>query len=92
MENTSSTIHVQTFFSDPLDVTNGLRQGDALACLLFNIAIQKATKDSRIQTSGHIFVKSMQIIDLVEGFWSLESTLMRIGLRINENKTKYIQL
>jgi hypothetical protein len=58
MENTSSSIRVQTSLSDPLDVTNGLK----LACLLFNIVLQKATKDSRIQTSGHIIVKSMQII------------------------------
>jgi sorting nexin-29 len=91
---------------DPLDVTNGLRQGDALACLLFNIVLQKATKDSYIQTSGHIFVKSLQIIayvddvvliartrrDLVEGFRSLESEAMRIGLRINCNKTKYMAM
>jgi sorting nexin-29 len=61
-ENISSSIHVQTSLSDPLDVTNGLKQGDALACLLFDVVRQKATKDSRIQTSGHIFVKSMQII------------------------------
>jgi sorting nexin-29 len=89
----------QTSLSDPLDVTNGLRQGDALACLHFNIVLQKATNDSRIQTSGHIFVKPMRIIayvddvvliartrrDLVEGFRSLESAAMRIGLRIRQN-------
>jgi sorting nexin-29 len=104
--NTSSSICVQTSLSDPLDVTNGLRQGDALACLLFNVVLQKATKDSRIQTSGHIFLKSMQIIayadnavliartrrDLVEGFRSLESAAMRIGLGINQNKTKYMAM
>jgi hypothetical protein len=28
--------------------------------------------------------------DLVEGFCSLESAAMRIGLRINQNKTKYM--
>jgi sorting nexin-29 len=39
MENTSSSICLQNFFSDPLDVTNGLRQGDVLACLLCNVAI-----------------------------------------------------
>jgi sorting nexin-29 len=99
MENTSSSIRVQTPLSDPSDVTNGLRQGDALACLLFNVVLQKATNDSRIQTSGHIFVKSLQIIayvddvvliartqrDLVEGFRSLESAAMRIGLRIKQS-------
>jgi hypothetical protein len=56
MENTSSNVRLQNSFSDPLDVTNGLGQGDALACFLFNIALQKAIIDSHIQTSGHIFV------------------------------------
>jgi sorting nexin-29 len=103
MENTSSSIRLQNS-SDPQDVTNGLKQGDALACLLFNIALQKAIIDSRIQASRHIFAKSVQIIsyaddvvliartrkDLVEGFRSLECAAVRIGLNINENKTKYI--
>jgi sorting nexin-29 len=62
MENTSSSIRLQNSFSDPLDVTNGLRQGDALACLLFNTALQKAITDSCIQSSGHIFAKSVQIV------------------------------
>jgi hypothetical protein len=101
MEKTSSSICVQTSVSDPLDVTNELRQRDAVACLLFNIVLQKTTKDSYIQTRGHIFVKSVQIItcaddvfliartrrDLMEGFCSLESAAMRIGLRITQNKT-----
>jgi hypothetical protein len=62
VENTSSSIRVQTSLSDPLEVTNDMRQRDALAWLLFNIVLQKATKDSRIQTSGHIIAKSMHII------------------------------
>jgi hypothetical protein len=104
IENTSSSIRLQNSFSDPLDVTNGLRKGDAFACLLFNKALQKAITDSHIQTSRHIFAKSVQIIayaddvlliartrkDLVEGFRSLESAAVRIGLKINENKTKYM--
>jgi sorting nexin-29 len=89
MENTSSSICLQNSFSDPLDVTNGLRQGDTLACLLFNKALQKAIIDSCIQTNGNIFAKSVQILayadddvlvartckDLVEGFHSLEVQL-----------------
>jgi hypothetical protein len=30
--------------------------------------------------------------DLVEGFRSLESAVMRIGHRINQNKTKYMAM
>lgn len=36
----------------------------ALAYLVFNTAQQNAVVDSRVQTGGHIFAKSMQIIAL----------------------------
>jgi hypothetical protein len=105
-ENTSPCIHSQNFFSDSLDVANGLRQGDALACLLFNTALEKTITDSCIQSSGHIFAKLVQIIayaddvglvattrrDLVEGFRSLESAAVRTGLKISDNKTKYMAM
>jgi sorting nexin-29 len=86
MENSSSSTRLQNSFSDPLEVTNGLRQGDVLACLLFNTALQKVIIDSCIQTNKHTFTKSVQIIayaddvvltartctrDLTEGFRSL---------------------
>jgi hypothetical protein len=106
MENSSSSIRLQNSFSDTLEVTNGLGQGDALACLHFNIALQKVIIDSHIQTNGHIFTKSVQIIayaddvvliarsyrDLIEGFHSLESVAVWIGLKINQNKTKYMAM
>ena len=39
-----------------------LRQGDGLACLLFNLALERATRDSRVETTGTIFYKSTQIL------------------------------
>ena len=39
-----------------------MKQGDALACLLFNIAVEKVIRDSGIQTSGHIFHKEVQLL------------------------------
>jgi sorting nexin-29 len=38
-----------------------VRQGDALACLLFNIALEKVIRDSGIQTTGSIFFNTVQI-------------------------------
>ena len=41
---------------------NGRKQGDAPACLLFNIALEKVIiRDSGIQTGGHIFNKGVQL-------------------------------
>jgi hypothetical protein len=61
-------------------------------------------KDSHIQTTGHIFIKSVLLItyvgdvvlvagtrrDQMEGFHSLEGAARRTGHRINNNKTQYM--
>jgi hypothetical protein len=39
---------IQNNQSAPFVTEKGLRQGDALACLLFNIALGKAVRDARI--------------------------------------------
>jgi hypothetical protein len=46
MTSISSHIRVQITHSEPSELHNGLRQGNAFACLLFNIALQKAIRDS----------------------------------------------
>jgi sorting nexin-29 len=79
-----------------------VRQGDALACLLFNIALEKVIRDSGIQTRGTIFFKTVQIlaydIDLMartipglnEAFLNLEKSARNMGLIINQEKTVYM--
>jgi sorting nexin-29 len=62
MENSQCHIKLQSELSKPLNTINGLRQGDSLACLLFNIALEKVIRDSGIQTRGTIFYKSIQIL------------------------------
>jgi hypothetical protein len=51
MKNTTSQVQIQSTLSKPLEIHNGLRQGDALAGL-FNVALETAV---RIQTARHIF-------------------------------------
>jgi len=41
---------------------NGVRQGDALTCLLFNIALEKVIRDAAVNVRGTIFYKSVQIL------------------------------
>jgi hypothetical protein len=38
MEGTAAKVKVQNELSESFCIRNGLRQGDALACILFNIA------------------------------------------------------
>ena len=42
--------------------TKGLRKVDGLACLLFNLALERAIRDSREETTGIISYKSTQIL------------------------------
>jgi sorting nexin-29 len=37
-------------------------KGDALACLLFNIPLEKVIADAAVNTRGTIFYKSVQIL------------------------------
>ena len=40
LENTKSQVRIQSDLSDPITTKKGLRQGDSLACLLFNLALE----------------------------------------------------
>jgi sorting nexin-29 len=44
-----------------------VRQSDALACLLFNIALEKVIRDLSIQTRGTIFFKTVKIPAYADG-------------------------
>jgi sorting nexin-29 len=100
MENIQCQVKVQTELSDPLRDMNGLRQGDSLAC----IALEKGIWDSSIQTRGTILYKSVQILafadnldvigrsedDIKKSFMALKTAADAMGLRVNEEKTKYM--
>ena len=104
MENTQSQVRIQSDLSDLITTQKGLRQGDSLACLLFNLAFEKVVRNAGVQMSGTIFYKSVQLlayaddIDIIartrtalkEAFLSLERAAGEMGLQINEEKTKYL--
>ena len=106
MEHTKSQVRIQSDLSGPITTKKGLRQGDSLACLLFNLALEKVIRNAGIQTNGTIFYKSVQLlayaddIDIIarsqvalrEAFISLERAAGEMGLKINEEKTKYLTI
>jgi sorting nexin-29 len=81
-----------------------MRQGDALACILFNTALEKIMCDANINERGNIFYKSVQIlayaddIDIItrspkslqETTIALDRAARRMGLEIIQAKTKYM--
>jgi sorting nexin-29 len=58
MENSQCQVMIQADLSDP--PVSGLRQGNYLACVLFNI--EKVVRDTGFQTRGTIFYKSVQLL------------------------------
>ena len=55
MINVTCQVRVVGKLSGPFATTKGLRQGNGLACLLFNMALERAIRDSRVETTGTIF-------------------------------------
>jgi sorting nexin-29 len=49
MQGTTAKVKVQNELSESFRIQNGLRQGDALACILFNLALEKIIRDANIQ-------------------------------------------
>ena len=58
MTNVTCQVRVDGKLTEPFAATKGLRQGDGLACLLFNLALERTIHNSRAETTGTIFHKS----------------------------------
>lgn len=104
LTNVVSKVRIRNQLSDSFVTGEGLRQGDPLATLLFNIALESAIRRTQVPTNGTIFQKSVQFlayaddIDIVgrnltsvkDAFQELQDGAKEIGLVINSEKTKYM--
>lgn len=74
-----------------------------MACILFNLALEGAIRQSGVNTRDTILSKSTQLLayadidivsrsveDLKESFIKIERAAREIGLEINEEKTKML--
>ena len=57
MEGPTAKVKAQNELPESFHIRNGLRQGDALACILFNIALENIVRDANINQRGNIFYK-----------------------------------
>jgi hypothetical protein len=62
LQNIRCKVKTQNGISDPFITREGLRQGDALSCVLFNIALEKAVTVAGLDIRGTILHKSVQIL------------------------------
>ncbi|GFU10612.1 reverse transcriptase domain-containing protein [Trichonephila clavipes] len=105
LKNVRCRIKIQKYLSEPFTTERGLRQGDLLACLVFNLVLEKYIRDSGLDRSGTLWNRSVQLlayaddIDIIgrsekavkEAFQALEISATNMGLTINENKTKFME-
>jgi hypothetical protein len=103
LDLTSCRVLIQGHVSRDFLVEKGVRQGDALSCLLFKIVLERVIRKSGVNTRGSIFGKSVQVLAfaddialvarskkyLIEAFEAIEKEARPAGLIINQEKTKY---
>lgn len=106
MEGAQCKVRIGQQYSEPFEVNNGLKQGDALSPQLFNIALEHIIRRARIEAPTSIFRREgpnlllafADDVDLIgnsrlkmrETFIRFENEAEKMGLQINENKTKYM--
>jgi hypothetical protein len=97
-------VKIQNDYSESFETRQGLRQGDVLSTLLFNVVLEVIVRRANLQTTGTIYNKETQLlayaddIDIVgrsqsavrNAYLALEGEAAKVGLKINEQKTKYM--
>lgn len=101
MQNTTGHVRIGGKLSDSFRITEGLKQGNRLAPMLFNLALEHVIRKARIDMSSTIMNRSVQLvgyaddIDILgrsvnlikEAFLNLEKKA-EVGLKVHAEKTK----
>ena len=104
MDGVRCCVKILGGLSSPFETRRGLRQGDGLSCLLFNIALEGVMRRAGFNMRGTIFTRSGQFVcyaddvDIIgrnketvaDMYTRLKREAARIGLKINVSKTKYM--
>jgi sorting nexin-29 len=102
MQESKAQVRIGGDLTDEFPVNNGLKQGDGLAPILFNFALEHIIRQLPVDTNSSLVNKSSQIIGYADDinivarsrtiakeiFIKLEDTAKEIGLKINSDKTK----
>ncbi|VVC39091.1 Reverse transcriptase domain [Cinara cedri] len=102
---TKVKVKVGDLISDPVLVKSGLRQGDALSPILFNLVLERVIREININNQGfklqdssiELLAYADDIVLLGESqdslkniFLKLEKAAAKVGLQCNEGKTAYM--
>jgi sorting nexin-29 len=104
MAGSKATVRVDNQYTSTFPITNGVRHGDDLSSILFDLVLEAIPQKMNI--TGHTGTKSTQIFAYADDVAivsrnkkalkdtpvNTESEARKRGLRINENKTKYMEV
>ncbi|KAJ4438113.1 hypothetical protein ANN_14052 [Periplaneta americana] len=102
MAKTMAQVKIYGGSTEQFNIDNGLKQGDALAPMLFNLALHWMITQTGIDPNSTLVHKSVQIVGyaddldvmersltaIEEVYKDLEQGAAKIGLQINASKTK----
>lgn len=102
MTNSVSQVRTQKGLTDTFYTRNGLKQGDGLTPILFNIALEYVIRKLSVDDKGTMITKTTQIVAHADDInilsrsfprsreimINLDKAAKEVRLRINENKTK----
>jgi hypothetical protein len=97
-------VKIQNDCTESFETRQGLRQGNELSTLLFNVVLEVIERRANLQTDGTIYNKETQLlayaddIDIVDrsqsavwdAYLALKGEAAKVGLNINEQKMKYM--
>lgn len=104
LSNTRNKVKFNGNLSEEFVSNVGLKQGDPMSTTLFNIILESIMRKSKIKTKGNIFRSSYQCIAYADDLTILartreelkglikriEEQASKVGLEINQKKSKYM--
>jgi len=105
VQNTKSAVRIEGTFLSFFENKTGLKQGDPLSTILFNLALQKVIQSIKMVPSGikigkgqfnvlahadDIAIIGKNEIEIRKIFVEMENIARKFGIQTNQKKTKYM--